>query len=871
MIKIKGSQTSLSKLVKNLSSSQVKELVQILRKLDNSRNSMRSSQNQRTSQSNNKKSNRPKSRKKPPAERKNSLRNVLGEIKLKQTIKIAEIIHPFFKECVELSQIKSDLDATVGVFNHMIRERGIREGTKRYKIERQYAIREQLGLPNQVVPVLKLDRDGWPAKYRYLKDRIDSPSFSNRAKTVKYLNTILSLSRIVSDADKNINSFPSITTPIKKSDELIHEIAEFKSDLPQIFKDLGIDSNDDPRTLKVKESPLKGGLLSTNHSTNTGPNNNVLIKGRRYRGNATVTSHVDALAVINDSEVCKNMKRFAALSDNESLMDLVKDLSQLPQSRDWNPKPCCSRIGILNQPENKLRVVAIIDYWSQTLLKPLHKKLQKVALKVPCSYYEDQDAGRELCREFTRDQKADPVSYDATDFTDRFPRLIQEAVLSVLFNEEFARSAIRLMACRNFKTPGGKFIRYATGQPMGSYGSFALAHLTHALYAYWKVSLFGGNPKLDVAVVGDDIAFRNNSKYVSQYLLGMEVLGVPFNRYKGFESSDQKRIVEFCKRLYVNGDDQSALSLRVAKLAATDFKYLPTLDQYIDTDVQVYDLLRVPSLEKYRAHLEKLYILPSEITGIKNNLKPDSSMELDESTYEFINKLKDIEEIGRISINEFLGTLYAKALIAYAKVMHMSLLETTGVLALDPTGNPAPGAVGKENLANVVLSKAKNKLASMITDLPENHPIKVTSRESVFDIAKANLKIRLRRQLHDLPSIVQARFDDPLSSGKVYSDLISNKKFVRTTVGDPKSVLSDEGKETWVQALFAISNAMIDAIMSTVVSDKHVETKMFILPKKNNIEVELKMDSPVPELEESPARPQGIASLFRNLKNVTSD
>jgi hypothetical protein len=36
------------------------------------------------------------------------------------------------------------------------------------------------------------------------------------------------------------------------------------------------------------------------------------------------------------------------------------------------------RLSIVNDPEGKARVIAILDYWSQTSLKPLHDSLKNL-------------------------------------------------------------------------------------------------------------------------------------------------------------------------------------------------------------------------------------------------------------------------------------------------------------------------------------------------------------------------------------------------------------------------------------------------------------------------------------------------------------
>lgn len=78
--------------------------------------------------------------------------------------------------------------------------------------------------------------------------------------------------------------------------------------------------------------------------------------------------------------------------------------------------------------EFKVRVIAILDYWSQTVLKPLHSFLAKVLRKIEQDRTFDQGA-------FKDKLKGCEIYYsiDLTAATDRFPiTLIAEVLKGLL-------------------------------------------------------------------------------------------------------------------------------------------------------------------------------------------------------------------------------------------------------------------------------------------------------------------------------------------------------------------------------------------------------------------------------------------------------
>jgi len=129
------------------------------------------------------------------------------------------------------------------------------------------------------------------------------------------------------------------------------------------------------------------------------------------------------------------------------------------------PKNLIRKLSVVHDPEAKERVIAILDYWSQTALKPVSDAIFAFLKQVKgdCTY----DQG-----DFTRWLPANGPYYslDLTSATDRFPIEIQETVLSELIGQENAAAWRQIMVGYGF-TFQGRQVFYKTGQPMGAYSS----------------------------------------------------------------------------------------------------------------------------------------------------------------------------------------------------------------------------------------------------------------------------------------------------------------------------------------------------------------------------------------------------------------
>jgi len=134
-------------------------------------------------------------------------------------------------------------------------------------------------------------------------------------------------------------------------------------------------------------------------------------------------------------------------------------------------------------------------------------------------------------------------SMDLSAATDRLPILLQSQILNILGYEG---DLWRKVLDREWYFEGST-VKYAVGQPMGAYSSFAMLALTHHVivrYSALRINKHFNLNKLLYAVLGDDIAMAN-SKVAKSYQDVFKLLGMEINPIKGFDGC----VLEFAKQL----------------------------------------------------------------------------------------------------------------------------------------------------------------------------------------------------------------------------------------------------------------------------------------------------------------------------------
>jgi len=145
----------------------------------------------------------------------------------------------------------------------------------------------------------------------------------------------------------------------------------------------------------------------------------------------------------------------------------------------WSTDKSSATIGQLSfkkEAAGKLRVFALVDGWTQSVLDPLHQSLFRLLKSFPNDGTFDQDMS------FKRAQlKASKFGvtygYDLSSATDRLPIDLQVSILSGLFSVEIAQFWKTILVERDYQVPLNHYgiptgsVRYSVGQPMGALSS----------------------------------------------------------------------------------------------------------------------------------------------------------------------------------------------------------------------------------------------------------------------------------------------------------------------------------------------------------------------------------------------------------------
>lgn len=197
------------------------------------------------------------------------------------------------------------------------------------------------------------------------------------------------------------------------------------------------------------------------------------------------------------------------------------------------------KISYFPDVEMKVRVIAQLDYFSQTALRPIHKFLYRVLRKLRCDCTFNQGKFQEILG-----GQSIYYSVDLTQATDRFPIKVISGLLETKFGLEFTRAWEDIMVGYPFDYKDEK-IKYSVGNPMGAYSSWASFALTNHYLIYYCCKKLGISFKtLKYALLGDDIVIAHKG-VAELYIQTVRNLGVEISEMKSHISPD---LYEFAKR-----------------------------------------------------------------------------------------------------------------------------------------------------------------------------------------------------------------------------------------------------------------------------------------------------------------------------------
>jgi len=249
-------------------------------------------------------------------------------------------------------------------------------------------------------------------------------------------------------------------------------------------------------------------------------------------------------------------------------------------------RPRVSKLGVtarlsrLEEAAGKIRVVAIVDFWTQMALKPLHRAIFAVLREIPqdgtfgqesCVAMLQRKVGAGLIQAQEQGTTFTAFSYDLSSATDRIPVDIYQFMLTRLFDGSFSVFWRALLTFRNWEDRwstvnelGGREDhredrQYAVGQPMGAYSSWAMLALAHHAIVQYCAHLEGFSGWFgEYGIVGDDVVILDDA-VAQRYLAVVTGWGVSISMSKSLVSSTGA--FEFCKRLVRNGEDLSGIPI----------------------------------------------------------------------------------------------------------------------------------------------------------------------------------------------------------------------------------------------------------------------------------------------------------------------
>lgn len=227
-------------------------------------------------------------------------------------------------------------------------------------------------------------------------------------------------------------------------------------------------------------------------------------------------------------------------------------LSQIFHSRSPSLVTYLRKLSIVNDPEGKARIICIFDYWSQLGLKGIHNWAFDILRQLPCDRTFDQDP-------FMIKKEGPYYSVDLTAATDRFPLELQRLLLENLSSKAVADSWARILSSQDVYVPWlNSTVKYAAGQPMGAYSSWAVFALTHHLVVQFSAHSVGKTGFADYMLLGDDIVIADKA-VAEKYISVLSELGVGISLHKTHVSDDT---YEFAKRWIKKGVEISGIPLR---------------------------------------------------------------------------------------------------------------------------------------------------------------------------------------------------------------------------------------------------------------------------------------------------------------------
>lgn len=276
-------------------------------------------------------------------------------------------------------------------------------------------------------------------------------------------------------------------------------------------------------------------------STKSGPNGQAIMTCMRDYLSLPPTL-LNSIRGLGGEKLCTHLDKFDQVSESGFTVAHELDKVFVPDDGKRNYR----RISTFGDMEGKTREIAVFDYWSQTVLKPIHDHLMKVLSRIP------EDCTTDQTSFFKKLPKFGPYySMDLTTATDRLPAVMQRDIISQIIGPEKAEHWYNIMVEYEFLCPDSKVRKYGTGQAMGAYSSWPAMAIQHHCIVWLASRRTFRSARGKYVLLGDDIVIADH-EIAKAYREILSELDVPISKMKTHTSFD---LYEFAKRWVYRGSE----------------------------------------------------------------------------------------------------------------------------------------------------------------------------------------------------------------------------------------------------------------------------------------------------------------------------
>lgn len=230
------------------------------------------------------------------------------------------------------------------------------------------------------------------------------------------------------------------------------------------------------------------------------------------------------------------------------------------------------KLALKYEPAGKIRVFAMVDYWSQWVLKSIHLSMFNVLKQIPSDATFDQ-LGK--VKELSERGFSYFASFDLKSATDLIPQQLYIKVLEPFITLERGDNLVthwmNVLRDRKYFYEN-KSYSYSRGQPMGALSSWAALALVHHYLVYLSAYRVKISSFKDYLILGDDIVIANK-KVAEEYLRVCKDYGITISLPKSFISSEG--FFQFAAQDILKGVNLSPISLREVISISRNERYLP--------------------------------------------------------------------------------------------------------------------------------------------------------------------------------------------------------------------------------------------------------------------------------------------------------